>query len=43
MKRLLFIILAVAVVAGAGSWVLFRQIEANRSRALQIYGNVDIR
>jgi HlyD family secretion protein len=43
MKRRLLIILAVAIAVGAGSWIMFQQIEARRSRSLQIYGNVDIR
>src|SRR5918912_3624336 len=42
MRRRL-IILALVLVAGAGSWLIYRQFQLRRSKDLQVYGNVDIR
>lgn len=43
MKRRLFIILTAGAAVVVGGWILFQQLEARRSKPLEIYGNVDIR
>jgi HlyD family secretion protein len=42
MKRRL-IILALVLAAGAGAWLVYRQVQMRSSKDLQVYGNVDIR